>query len=108
MLLFLGEWLIPPSYISRPPAHWIIVPNLRVIDNQKRIWAAEHQKHNGDTPTPEDLAPYFQGGKFPQPVIGETYHINRVGLQPTATAHSRLKMGKMTIEAGGTIIIPHE
>ena len=62
-----------------------IVQNLRVIDNQKQMWAAEHKKGDNDTPSEADLAPYFQNGKFPPPVVGETYNINPVGQQPTAT-----------------------
>ena len=83
-----------------------IVQNLRVIDNQKQMWAAEHKKGDNDTPSEADLAPYFQNGKFPPPVVGETYNINPVGQQPTATTPSRIKMSSMTIEAGGTVTIP--
>ena len=83
-----------------------IVQNLRVIDNQKQMWAAENKKGDNDTPSEQDLSAYFQNGKFPASVIGETYNINPVGQQPTATTPSRLKMAKMTIEAGSTITIP--
>lgn len=83
-----------------------IIQNLRVIDNQKQMWAAEHKKGDNDTPTQDDLAGYFQNGKFPASVIGEVYNINPVGQQPTATTPSRLKMASMTIEAGSTITIP--
>ena len=86
----------------------IIVQNLRAMDSQKQQWATELGKHLGDIPSPDDLAPYFQNGNFPPSVVGETYQINPVGQQPTATVHSRLSMGKMTIEAGGTITIPFE
>jgi prepilin-type N-terminal cleavage/methylation domain-containing protein len=83
-----------------------IIQNLRVIDNQKQLWAAEHKKGDNETPTETDLSPYFQNGKFPPAVIGETYNINPVGQQPTATTPSRLKMPKLTVEAGGVITIP--
>lgn len=83
-----------------------IIQNLRVIDNQKQLWAAEHKKGDNETPTETDLSPYFQNGKFPPAVVGETYNINPVGQQPTATTPSRLKMSKMTIEAGAVITIP--
>ncbi len=83
-----------------------IVMNLRAIDTQKQVWAGDHKKGDDATPTEADLAPYFQGEKFPVKVVDEDYNINSVGQQPTATVHSRLKMAKMTIEAGGTITIP--
>lgn len=84
----------------------VIIQNLRVIDNQKQMWAAEHKKGDNETPSEQDLAPYFQNGKFPPSAVNETYNINPVGQQPTATTPSRLKMSKMTIEAGSTITIP--
>ncbi len=83
-----------------------IINNLRVIDNQKQLWAADQKKGDNDTPSESDLAPYFANGKFPPSVMGETYNINNVGTQPTATISSRLKMPKQTIEAGGTISLP--
>jgi prepilin-type N-terminal cleavage/methylation domain-containing protein len=83
-----------------------IISNLRVIDNQKQLWAADNKKGDNDTPSEADLAPYFQNGRFPATVMGETYNINNVGTQPTATIPSRLKMAKMTIEAGGTVALP--
>ncbi|HRI12021.1 MAG TPA: prepilin-type N-terminal cleavage/methylation domain-containing protein [Verrucomicrobiota bacterium] len=83
-----------------------IINNLRVIDNQKQLWAADQKKGDNDTPSESDLAPYFGNGKFPPPIMGETYNINNVGTQPTATIPSRLKMPKQTIESGGTISLP--
>ncbi len=83
-----------------------ILNNLRVIDNQKQLWAADQKKGDNDTPSETDLAAYFSNGKFPASVMGETYNINNVGTQPTATISSRLKMPKMTIEAGGTVSLP--
>jgi len=83
-----------------------IINNLRVIDNQKQLWAADQKKGDNDTPTETDLAPYFGNGRFPAKVMGETYNINAVGTPPTATIPSRLKMPKQTIESGGTIALP--
>jgi len=80
-----------------------IINNLRVIDNQKQLWAADQKKGDNDTPSETDLAPYFSNGRFPPSVMGETYNLNNVGTQPTATISSRLKMPKMTIEAGGIV-----
>jgi hypothetical protein len=107
MGLFVVELELDRTFSPRAPALYSsIVQNLRVIDSQERQWATEREKHSGDTPSPDDLAPYFQNGNFPPSVFGETYQINPVGQQPTATVHSRLSMGKMTIEAGGVITIP--
>jgi prepilin-type N-terminal cleavage/methylation domain-containing protein len=83
-----------------------IISNLRVIDNMKSLWSADHKKGDDSTPSEADLAPYFNNGKFPASVMGETYNINNVGKPPTATIPSRLKMPKMTIESGGTIELP--
>ncbi|MEN9675312.1 MAG: hypothetical protein RIS76_1208 [Verrucomicrobiota bacterium] len=85
-----------------------IINNLRVIDNQKQLWAADQKKGDNDEPSQTELAPYFGGGRFPASVMGETYNINVVGTQPTATIGSRLKMPKQTIEAGGTISMPEK
>jgi prepilin-type N-terminal cleavage/methylation domain-containing protein len=83
-----------------------ILNNLRVIDHQKQLWAADHKKGDNDVPTESDLGPYFNNGSFPATIMGETYNINSVGTPPTATLTSRLKMPKMTIESGGTVAIP--
>jgi hypothetical protein len=96
-----------PQVGPRPPSTYsLIVNNLRVIDNQKQLWAAEQKKGDHDTPSETDLAPYFSNGRFPASIIGETYIINNVRTQPTATIPSRLTTPKMTIEAGGTVALP--
>lgn len=82
-----------------------IINNLRVIQNQKQLWMAENKKGDSDTPTESDLAPYFNSGKFPTSVMGETYNINPCGQNPTATLPSRLKMAKKAIEAGGQVTL---
>ena len=108
ILLALGlgfSWFVQRLRSVTSPVN-VIVHNLRVIDSQKHAWADEHKKGDNDTPSEADLSPYFQNGKFPPAVIGETYNINPVGRQPTATTPSRLKMAKMTIEAGSVITIP--
>ena len=79
-----------------------IIANLRTIDMVKTQWAAENKKGEADVPTEGDLAPMFNGGKFPISVSGETYNINSVGQSPTATATMKLK----DIAAGGTIGLP--
>lgn len=82
-----------------------IINNLRVIQNQKQLWAAQEKKGDNDTPSEADLAPYFNTGKFPTAVMGETYNINPVGQNPTATLANRLKMAKKVIEAGGQVTL---
>ena len=83
-----------------------IINNLKVIDNQKALWSADHKTGDGKEPTEADMAPYFNNGKFPALVMGEHYNLNPVGTPPTATIPTRLKMPKMTIESGGTIELP--
>lgn len=73
--------------------------NLRTIDSVKTQWAAENKKGGNETPTEADLAPFFQGSKFPTPVVGETYQINNVDAPPTAITQSKL----LDVPAGGTI-----
>ena len=73
--------------------------NLRTIDSVKTQWAAENRKGGNAVPTESDLAPYFNGSRFPVPVVGETYQINSVDEPPTAVTPSRLK----GIPQGGTI-----
>lgn len=85
-----------------------IINNLRVIDNQKQLWAADQKKGDNDTPSETELAPYFANARFPASVMGEVYNINSVGTQPTATISSRLKMPKQTFEAGSTISLPDQ
>lgn len=96
-----------PDFSSRPSSPYrTIVNNLRVIEHIKQLWAADWSKADDDTPSADDLAPYFGDGRFPKSVLGETYNINNVRSRPTATLRSRLKTPRMTIEAGGTVAIP--
>jgi type IV pilus assembly protein PilA len=76
-----------------------IQTNLRTIDNVKVQWSAENRKGGDVVPTQEDLAPYFQGNRFPVSVMGEVYNINAVDEVPTATISSRL----LEYPAGSTI-----
>jgi prepilin-type N-terminal cleavage/methylation domain-containing protein len=75
--------------------------NLRTIDSVKTQWAAENKKGGNEVPTEADLAPFFQGSKFPTPVVGETYQINAVDLPPAAVSPSKL----LDVPAGGTILM---
>jgi type II secretory pathway pseudopilin PulG len=85
-----------------------IIQTLRVIENQKQLWASVNKKSDNDTPRASDLVPYFQNGLFPPSTIGETYNINPVGKPPTATVPTRLRTPKGIIEAGGKIDIPNK
>jgi hypothetical protein len=62
------------------------INNLRMIDTAKQDWASEHKKSPGDTPSPQDLAPYLQRG-FGSLVCpaGGTYSINPVDQNPTCS-----------------------
>jgi prepilin-type N-terminal cleavage/methylation domain-containing protein len=73
--------------------------NLRTIDSVKTQWAAENKKGGNETPSEIDLAPYFNGGKFPAKVVGETYQINAVDQPPAALTPSKI----LDVPAGGTI-----
>lgn len=96
----------PPDVSSRRgPDYNAIVNNLRVIQNQKQLWSAEKKRTDQDIPTKEDLAPYFNTGKFPNSICGEIYHINSVGQNPTATVSQPLKVGRRLIPAGGQVTL---
>ena len=73
--------------------------NLRTIDSVKTQWAAENKKGGNETPSEADLAPYFNGSKFPAKVVGETYQINAVDQPPSAQTSSKI----LDFPAGGTI-----
>ena len=68
-----------------------IYNNLRLVDGFKEMWALENRKASNVSPGLEDLAPYFKNGKFPTPVVGETYELgpvnesSRVSLPPNVT-----------------------
>ncbi len=73
--------------------------NLRTIDSVKTQWAAENRKGGNEVPSETDLAPFFNGSKFPTPVVGESYQINAVDLAPTAVTPAKL----LDVPQGGTI-----
>jgi hypothetical protein len=69
---------------TMPAAH-PCVNNLRVISAAKQQWAFEHNKTAQDTPTWEDLRPYFPAEwTNGRPICpdGGTYTIGRVGEPP--------------------------
>lgn len=67
-----------------------IIENLRTLDQAKNAWAADTRSGKGAVPTESDLAPYFNGSKFPEPLLGERYQIRGIGESPTATLGNRL------------------
>lgn len=80
-----------------------ILANLKAIELAKTTWQNEYRKADTAEPTSEELAPYFQGGKFPSSVMGETYNIGNCSdaSRPTATTPSKIR----NIEAGGLITL---
>lgn len=78
--------------------------NLRTIDSVKTQWAAENKKGGNETPSEAELAPFFNGGKFPAKVVGETYQINAVDQPPTALLGSKL----LDVPAGGTVTMDEQ
>jgi prepilin-type N-terminal cleavage/methylation domain-containing protein len=79
----------------------MIEQNLRKIDTAKNLWALEHNKGSGETPSSEDLKPY---DGWPKPIAGERYSINSLGMQPTATLSGKL----WTNAANSVISLPEE
>jgi prepilin-type N-terminal cleavage/methylation domain-containing protein len=62
-----------------------IINNLRVIESAKQQWALEKKKASADVPVSTDLTPYLKGNNMPTAVAGETYNINAVNAEATAT-----------------------
>ncbi len=75
--------------------------NLRVIAKAKNEWAAENKKDGNAIPSETDLTPYLPGGRFPQPVVDETYRINAIRVAPVAVTPTKL----LAIPRGGTITL---
>jgi hypothetical protein len=62
--------------------------NLRLLDSSKQQWALEHKKQKTDTPTMEELRPYFgQGPNAIAPACpdGGVYMIGSLGEKPTCS-----------------------
>jgi hypothetical protein len=63
------------------------VNNLRLIAAAKDQWAIEHAKTTNDTPTWDDLRPYF-GREMNQPLKcpqGGIYTLGKIGQSPTCS-----------------------
>ncbi len=67
-----------------------IQSNLRIIEDSKCIWAMERRVESGAEPEVADLVSYIKGQQLPQPVAGETYNINPVGVLASATLNQSL------------------
>jgi hypothetical protein len=69
------------------------IKNLRMIDSAKKQWALENKKADTDTPSREDLAPFFPDKKLPVCPAGGTYTINAVSQRPECSqaGHSLAK-----------------
>lgn len=79
----------------------MIQQNLRKIDAAKNLWALEHNKGSGETPSSDDLKPY---DGWPRAIAGESYNINSVGMPPSATLAGKL----WTNAANATISLPQD
>jgi Mg-chelatase subunit ChlD/type II secretory pathway pseudopilin PulG len=83
ILLLLAAITLPNFIRARnTSASNAMVNNLRQIEAAKQQWALEHGKSPSDVPTIEDIKDYIKGG-LPASVVGETYVLGPVGLQPT-------------------------
>lgn len=91
--LFVGiVGLIVPRISTRPTPggrEMGILQNLRALVLVKNAWAADTRSGPEAIPTESDLAPYFNGGKFPEPLWHECYQIRAIGELPTATLGKR-------------------
>jgi hypothetical protein len=64
------------------------INNLRQIDAAKQQWNLENGKKPGDTPTVQDLKPFFKSGAFPTCPAGGTYNIGAVSNTPACSISS--------------------
>lgn len=108
ILLIVGRCflVVLATHLHREDPGDLILRNLRDIEQKKQMWADEHKQNVADTPSADELAPFFVSGKFPLPLIGETYHINPVSQQPTAMTPPRFNKATLTTEAGFLVTIP--
>ena len=79
-----------------------IINNLRIIEQSKDAWALENKQGNGALPTYTDLGEFFKNSVFPKSVRDETYNINAIGTNATAT----IVMSLGAIPAGGDVTLP--
>jgi len=77
-----------------------ILNNLRLIEGAKDQWALENKKTTGSNVTSTSLAVYLRTGAWVQKLAGETYTINSIGTQ--ASASFAKLVGKTKAFADGT------
>jgi len=81
-----------------------IISNLRIIESTKDQWAIDTKTGNGAQPLDTDIAQYLRNYKMPPTVVGETYFINPVGSNATATLPATIRLG--SVGMGGTVTLP--
>jgi len=79
----------------------VIRSNLRVIEDSKQQWAVTARAGLGALPPSEQLAVFFKGEQLPDPVAGETYNINPVGIVASATLSGAL----LDLPAGAEVVL---
>ena len=98
IVALLAAMLLPALSKSKSKAQRItVLSNLRQLDLAKQQWAVENHKSPGDTPTFDDVKPYFAGNKLPA-VADETYVLGEVGEPPSAeveATEAKQRFGKL-------------
>ena len=79
-----------------------IINNLRILESTKEQWAIENKQGDGAVMVDTDLTPFLRNNRMPSPVVGETYNLNPIGSNCTATIPVRLG----TIPPTGTVTLP--
>lgn len=79
-----------------------IISNLRTLESTKEQWAIETKQGDGAVVSDTDLTPFLRNTRMPSPIVGETYNLNPIGSNCTATIPVRLG----TIPANGLVTLP--
>lgn len=78
-------WAACPGSIGGGPRRSLkpaCIFNLREIAHAKQAWAQDQHRNPGETPRPEDIAPFIKGGRLPTCPKGGEYRIGRVDADP--------------------------
>lgn len=67
---------------------------LKQIDANKELWATKEKRSDGQTPTEDQLAVWFQDGFPICPGGGEAYSIGAVGEKATCSVHGAIPANK--------------